>query len=341
MFRNKHVTRPILDYSNIKILMVIVFMIISMVTFRAHGQTSYHVPIITKNDDGLYSIEAHGSTLQSVTDALRDRTNIQIFVNKEVRNVTITINKQNLTLIELIKEIAGDNYAVAFEDYEITSLYILNAGLEHSQFLDSGFSEFSGKIQVSQNRARMFFITDSKNEQGINNYILKRHYYLEYLKQQDPNLEIQVQISFENYLSASELLEFVEHNNIHALGLSIGSGEHGGGYELREGESLESALTKAEKHHGEFVATLLEDAESGLSDQDFAGSAKKLSDSYRQSGVKYYGIRGAGTVANITGTLSTDIVRLADPLVGGTVEEELMQAYSVTKIGIPLQPIDE
>lgn len=214
-------------------------------------------------------------------------------------------------------------------------------------------SEFSGKVQISGQRAKLFFMSPGGSKGEINDYIKKRHEVLEKLAKQEPNKELHAQLSFNGYLSADQMVKFVNENKVDTISLNIGWKEAGGGHDLKQGESIETAIKLVALHQKELLADLQADANASAESlrksrgTDAQMQAEfvfqKMIDEqtavFLTKGVTFYGVRVAGKAKQlheITGY--TKGIRLVDPLWGGSVEEEVADLYSVTKIAIPLKP---
>ena len=312
---------------------------------------------LTANADGTFSVISHSTPLGVLLSEISNTSNVDIYVDSASKQRPVTINVKNITLIQLLQRIAGDNYAMVYDGHNVTALHVLPPGKKGQPTESTAtVSEFSGQVKISNNRARMFFMPADNTKSTIDNYIKKRHEVLAKLSKEEPQKEIPAQISFQGYMSSDQIVELVKQNQLDPVTLNIGWKENGGGYDLKHGESIEAAIESAALHHERFVAQLQEDADmqvaslsqQGASDVEmraelaFQKNANDLSRVYHTKGIPFYGMRVAASTNQLHELTKNDqTIRLVDPLWGGSVEDEITNVYPTIKIAIPLVPEKE
>lgn len=307
----------------------------------------------TAHPDGTFSVISKGVTLGALLTKISETTNVDVYIGDSEKKRPVSINVNNITLIKLLRRIAGDNYAMVFDGRHVTALHVLPPGKSQPLGKDIAVSEFSGKVKISNQRAMLFFMPADNSKSVIDNYVKRRHEALAKLSKEDPNKELHAQISFNGYLSADQVVAFVKGNRLDPVSLNIGWKENGGGYDLKQGESIEAATKSAASHHDRFIAQLQEDAnmqvatlrQQGMADAEmqselaFQKNANDLSSVFQTKGVPFYGIRVAGRAEQLNALTGNDKeIKLVDPLWGGSMEKEIGDIYPVTKIAIPLVP---
>lgn len=307
----------------------------------------------TAHPDGTFSVKSQLAPLGALLSKIGDTTNVDIYVDSESKKRPVTIDVKNISLIQLLRRIAGDNYAMVYDGRNVSALHVLPKGKTHSAKNDNAISEFSGQVKITNQRARMFFMPANNSKSTIDSYINKRHAALSKLSEENPHKELHAQISFNGYLSADQVVALVKDNNLDPVTLNIGWKENGGGYDLKQGESIELAIKSAVAHHEQFIAELQEDAnmqvanlrQQGTSDAQmqsaliFQQNANNMNSVFHSKGVPFYGVRVAATAKQLQALTSNDEeIRLVDPLWGGSVEDEITNVYPTTKIAIPLVP---
>ena len=307
----------------------------------------------TAHQDGTFDVKANAIPLDKILSKISDQSNIDIYVDDESRKSPVTISVSNISLIQLLKRIAGDNYVINYDKNNITAFHILPKGNDNGEKNDVVVSEFSGQVRVSNQRARMFFMPQSSEKSAVSSYIQKRHEILAMLAKTNPDKELQSQISFQGYLSSEQIVSLVKGNHLDPVTLNIGWKENGGGYDLKKDESIEDAIKSAEFHHKQFVSQLREDADmqvatlrqSGISDAQmqpaitFQENAHELESVSQSKGIPFYGVRVAASASQLNKLTSEEkMIRLVDPIWGGAVENEIANTYPTKKIVIPLVP---
>jgi len=299
------------------------------------------------NADGTFNVASSGETLETLLAKISEATNVDVYVRRAVKNDTVTIHLKNVTLVELLRRVVGDNYAMVFDHERVTALHVLPRGTHVS------FAGFSGKVKISDQRARMFFMPPEDTEGAIDNYIRRRHEVLAELSKAHPEKILQAQISFDGYMTDKHLASLVMEQALDPVSLNIGWKENGGGYDLKQGESIEVAMESAKRHHERFIEQIREDADRqvddsrkrGMTDDEiqpkltFQKNAHELGSIFQAHGVPFFGIRVSGSAGQLQKMVeSRKEVKLVDPLWGGRVEEEIENLYPATKIAIPLVP---
>ena len=284
--------------------------------------------------DGTFSVNSRAVPLELLLARIHQVSNIKIYIDRKSKKRPITTSVYNISLVQLLKRIVGDNYVMVFD----------------------GNAEFSGQIKITDNRAKMFFFPSSSLKSVTENYIRKRHKLIEKLAYETPHKKLNAQISFQGYLSSGQLVELVKDNHLKPVSLNIGWKENGGGYDLKNHESIESAVEMAAIHHQQFIAEIQADAnrqvaglrQQGMNDPDihaeleFQKNADGLAAIFHKNGMLFYGMRVAGTASTLHSILNNkNTVRLVDPLWGGAVEAEISKVYPTMKIAIPLVPEQE
>lgn len=310
----------------------------------------------TINKDGSYTVKSELAPLTLLLSKIGETADVDIYVDSELRNRPVTIDVKNISLLQLLRRIAGENYAIVYNKSNILSLHVLSKGKDRSTENADTVSEFSGQVKISNNRAKMFFMPVENTESAVDDYIRKRHELLAKLASENPQKEFDAQISFKGYLPAEQIVALVRKNHLEPTTLNIGWKENGGGYDLRKGESVETAIESAAMHHKRFVEQLREDAdmqvallrEQGMGDDQmkaelvFQQNADELNSVLVDKGVPFYGMRVAGTAEKLHALSTKDQgIRLVDPLWAGSVEDEISDVYPTTKIAIPLVPENE
>ena len=302
----------------------------------------------TAHADNTFSVVSSGTALGVLLDKIRETTHIDVYTSEVEKKRPVSIDVKKVTLIELLQRVAGDNYAIVFEGQRATDLHLLPKG--------KTIPDFSGKVQIRDKRARLFFMPADDSKNGVNDYIRKRHEVLEQLAKKDPGKELQAQVSFTGYMTANQIVSFVKSNQLDPVTLNIGWKENGGRYDLKHGESIEAAIESAALYDKEFIAELQESADRQVaslrqkgvgndqmqSELTFQQNANELASVFHAKGVTFYGVRVATSAKQLHTLTSNDQeIRLVDPLWGGSVEDEVTNAYLTTKIAIPLVPDNE
>lgn len=310
----------------------------------------------TTNSDGTFNVISQLTPLEVLLLKIGETTNVHIYIDSASKKHPVSINVKNITLIQLLRRIAVDNYAMVFDGRNITALHVLPQG--KTQMTESAVkvSDFSGQVKISNQRARMFFMPADNTKSAIDNYIKKRHDALEKLSKEDPRKELHAQISFKGYLSSDQIVALVKENQLDPVTINIGWKENGGGYDLKRGESIEAAIESATLYDKEFIAELQESADrqvanlrqKGVDDTQmqseliFQQNANELSSVFHAKGVAFYGVRVAASAKQLHALTSrVQTIRLVDPLWGGSIEDEVANVYPTTKIAIPLVPDNE
>lgn len=308
------------------------------------------------NSDGTFNVTAQSIQLEVLLLKISETAHVKIYVDSESKKRTVTINEQSIPLIQLLRQIAGDNYAMVYDGLNVTALHVLPQGNAQSAKSAASIADFSGQVKISNQRARMFFMPADNTKSAIDNYIKKRHEALVKLSKEDPSKELHAQISFNGYLSSDQVVTLVRENQLDPVTLNIGWKENGGGYDLKRGESIEVAIESATLYDKEFITVLQESADrqvtnlrqKGISDAQmqseliFQQNANELSSVFHAKGVAFYGVRVAASAKQLQALTSrTQTIRLVDPLWGGSVEDEVANVYPTTKIAIPLVPDNE
>lgn len=310
----------------------------------------------TAHPDGTFSVISQSAPLEMLLSRIRETTNIDIYIDGALKKRPVSINVKNISLIQLLRRIAGANYAMVYDGLTVSALHVLPKGKTQSANGDIAIPEFSGQVKITNQRARMFFTPANNSKSAIDSYINKRHEALAKLSEENPNKELHAQISFKGYLSADKVAALVKENQLDPVTLNIGWKENGGGYDLKRGESIEAAMKSAALDHEEFLTVLKEDADmqvadlrqKGIGDAQmqselrFQQNANELASVFRAKGVTLYGVRVAASAKQLHTLTSNDQeIRLVDPLWGGSVEDEIANVYPTTKIAIPLVPDNE
>ncbi len=310
----------------------------------------------TPHPDGTFSVVSQSVPLEILLSKIGEAANVKIYVDSESKKRTVTIDVKNISLIQLLKRIAGDNYALVYDGHDVTALHVLPQGKAQSAESAVAFSDFSGQVKISNQRARMFFMPVDNTKDATDNYIKKRHEVLSKLSKEVPHKELHAQISFNGYLSSDQIVALLNEKQLDPVTLNIGWKDNGGGYDLKRGESIEEAIASAALHHNRFIEQLQEDADmqvaklrqKGISDAQmrselaFQQNANDLTSVFHDKGVPFYGVRVAATAKQLHALTSDDqTIRLVDPLWGGTVEDEIANVYPTTKIAMPLVPDNE
>lgn len=340
----------------ILILGIIICVIIASNTNASDENEQVYGFEFTAHRDATYTISGRSIPLNLVLSKVEEQTNVKIYVDSSIKQRPVTINAKNINLVELLKRIAGDNYVMLFGKHNVKSLHILPKGQKTQAKISSPISDFSGQVKVSNNRAKMFFTPKNNSNSEIQHYIKNRHATLAKLSEQEPHKKLNAQLSFHGYLSSEQIIAIVNENNLDPVSLNIGWKENGGGYDLKEGETIETAIYSASKHHQRFVSQIEEDAnmqvaslrQQGISDEEmnselvFQKNANDLSKVFQNQGVLYYGLRVAASSKQLYSLTNDDqAIRLVDPMWGGLVEDEVSNTYQTMKIAIPLVPVDE
>lgn len=329
-----------------------------MASFSLAGAASEEVRKLhfVINSDGTFNVTAQSIQLDVLLLKIGEAANVKIYVDSESEKRTVTINEQSIPLIQLLRQIAGVNYAMVYDGLNVTALHVLPQGTAQSAKSAAPIADFSGQVKISNQRARMFFMPADNTKSAIDNYIKKRHEALAKLSKENPSKELHAQISFNGYLSSDQIVALIKENQLDPVTLNIGWKENGGGYDLKRGESIEAAIESAALHHERFIAQLREDADmqvanlrqQGISDAQmgselaFQQNANDLSLVFLDKGIPFYGVRVAASAKQLQSLTSKDqVIRLVDPLWGGTVEDEIANVYPTTKIAIPLVPDNE
>ncbi len=214
----------------------------------------------------------------------------------------------------------------------------------------------SQKIDVpmvtEQNVTKFIFTPDKMDIQTINQYIKSRHQILERLALENPEQVLDAQISFRDYLNSKQIAKIIRDYGVDVVTLNIGWKEQGGEYNIRQDESIEEALEKANAHHRIFIDELYESASNeyqekmngSISEQErqrlseFLAHAVDLKNTFETYGVLYYSMRVKGKASKLKAIKGRDSnIRLVDPL-WDEREKGLRGIYKIKKIGIPISP---
>ena len=340
----------------LRALLLLISVIVApfVVAVDAHETTSGLQ--FTAHTEGTFSVISKATPLGLLLKKIGDKTNVDVYIDDASKQRPVSINVKNITFIDLLRRIVGDNYAIVYDGRNVTALHVLPEGKTKSDERAVTISEFSGQVKIHNQRARMFFMPADNSKNAIDHYIKKRHEALSKLSKEYPNKEMHAQISFKGYLSADKVAVLVRENQLDPVTLNIGWKENGGGYDLKRGESIEAAIESATLYDKEFIAELQESADrqvanlrqKGIGDAQmqseliFQQNANELASVFNARGVAFYGVRVAARAKQLHSLMSTDQkIRLVDPLWGGTVEDEIANVYSTTKIAIPLVPENE
>lgn len=341
---------------HLMILALIIGLAVTPLALAENDSITVNKLQFTTHSDGTVSAETRAIPLERLLSKISETTNIDIYVDNKSKNRPVTIDVNNIPLIQLLKRIAGDNYVMVYDSHNVSALHVLSTGETHQDNNADAITEFSGQVKVTNQHARMFFTPSGNTKDAIENYINKRHEALAELSKKDPQKELHAQISFQGYMSAEQIVSFVKQNQLDPVTLNIGWKENGGGYDLKHGESIEDAIEAAASHHKRFIAQLQEDADAqvaslrqtGASDVQmqveiaFQKNANDLNSVFQTNGIPFYGIRVAANASQLNSITNDDqAIRLVDPLWGGTVEDEITNTYPTKKIAIPLVPDKE
>jgi hypothetical protein len=214
----------------------------------------------------------------------------------------------------------------------------------------------SQKVDVlmvtEQNVTKFIFTPDKMDIQTINQYIKSRHQILDRLALENPEQVLDAQISFRDYLNSKQITKIIRDYGVDVVTLNIGWKEQGGEYNIRQGESIEEALERANTHHRILIEELYESAyneyqekmNGGISEQEwqrlsgFLDHAIDLKNTFETYGVLYYGMRVKGKASKLKAIKDKDSnIRLVDPL-WDEREKGLRGIYIIKKIGIPISP---
>ncbi len=342
--------------SRIAVLLLLISAIVAPLVLAGAASEKASGLQFVMNSDGTFDVTAQSIQLEVLLSKIGEATNVNIYVDSESKKRIVTINVKSISLIQLLRRVAGDNYAMVYNGRNVTALHVLPQGKAQSAESEVSVSDFSGQVKISNQRARMFFMPADNTKSAIDNYIKKRHEALSKLSKEDPRKELHAQISFKGYLSADQVVALVKKNQLDPVTLNIGWKENGGGYDLKRGESIEAAIESAALYDKEFIAELQESADrqvanlrqKGIGDAQmqseliFQQNANELASVFHAKGVVFYGVRVAASAMQLNTLTSNDqVIRLVDPLWGGSVEDEVANVYPTIKIAIPLVPDNE
>lgn len=297
--------------------------------------------------DGTVSINATSTRLKIILDEVSRKKGIEIKVGPGIDSQLITISEQNIPFYKFIKNIAGDNYAIIFNNDKISALHLLQK--DNTKRLPP---DFSGRVNVNKSHARLFFIPSSNSETDITTYIRDRRTLLQYLSETRPDLILIAQISFDKYISADTVRDFVSTNELTPTAINIGWQDNGAGYHLKQGESIDNALDNAASHHRKFMQQLLEDAyqqtnianNQNLSTEQvneintFKNHTEEISNNFNKIGLTIYGLKISAQASQLQQLTTNPAIKLVDPLWAGELESEMQNYYSVSRIAIPIVP---
>lgn len=220
----------------------------------------------------------------------------------------------------------------------------------------NGAESKSPKVDVpmvtEQNVTKFIFTPDKMDVQTINQYIKSRHQILDRLALENPEQVLDAQISFKDYLDSKQIAKVIKDYGVDVVTLNIGWKVQGGEYNIRQDESIEEALERANAHHRIFIEELYESAyneyqgkmNGSISEQeqqrisDFLAHAIDLKNTFETYGALYYGIRVKGKALKLKTIKDRDSnIRLVDPLWDDR-EKELRGIYKIKRIGIPISP---
>lgn len=308
----------------------------------------------TSHADGTFSVTAKEIPLAVLLAKTRETTSIAIYVDKASSKRLVSIDARNVTLVQLARRIAGNNYVIIFDGSGVEALRILPQGQSNES--RTAHLDFAGQVKITNQRARMFFMPAGNSKEAVDSYIKNRHEALSRIAREEPHKQLHAQVSFQGYMSGDQIIEFVKTNQLDPVTLNIGWKENGGGYDLKQNESIDAAIASVAMHHERFIEQIREDADMqveslrqhGITDNQmkseliFQENAHELNAVYLGKGVPFYGIRISASAKQLNSLVGNDHeVRLVDPLWGGSVESEIANVYPTTKIAIPLIPVSE
>jgi FtsZ-binding cell division protein ZapB len=200
----------------------------------------------------------------------------------------------------------------------------------------------------------LLFGPRSKSKKDVLAYVNARHKILGELNGQSPNNLAEAQVSFREYLDPGEMASFVKRNDLTVLALNFGHGEQVGGYELHDGEDIDSAINATITNHQAFIEELYESAHNQYEESvnrnmdreeierlsGFIAHAKEQKTAFQKRGVRFYGARVRGKVATLERLKKhSQIIFLIDPLISPNADGETIT--EVRKIiAIPISPYD-
>lgn len=325
--------------------------IVFFIFFPAHADTQAPDQqasfLFTTHADGTVSINATSTSLQVIFNEIHRKKNIEIKVGEGIGSRVISISEKHIPFYKLLKKITGNNYAIIFNNDKVSALHLLQ-----KDNTTKSPPDFTGRVSINNNHARLFFIPSSNSQIDIVNYISDRHSLLEFLSKNRPNLVLSAQISFDKHINADALRYFVFSNDLTPIAINIGWQDNGAGYHLKKGESIDNALNSAASHHRKFTQQLLEDAHQqtnqinnqNLSTEEineinnFKTHAEEISYKFNKNGLTIYGLRITGKANRLHQLTSKPAIKLVDPLWAGELENEIQNNYSVSKVAIPIAP---
>lgn len=200
----------------------------------------------------------------------------------------------------------------------------------------------------------LLFGPRSKSKKGTLDYVDARHKVLGELYKQAPGDFVEAQISFREYLDPREVASFVKRNDLTVLALNFGHGEQVGGYELHDGEDIDSAINATTTNHQAFIEELYESAHNQYEESihrnanreeierlsGFIAHAKEQKSSLEKRGVRFYGARVRGKVATLERLKKrNELIFLIDPIVSSNTDRTTITEVR-KKIAIPISPYD-
>ncbi len=128
--------------------------------------------------DGAYTASSESFSLDSPPYETDQETGIITYVNDTIRARVVDTNESIIILAQLLKRVAGDNYASVYNADRATALLILPN--ENEMVINSvhHYSNISGRIKVKNNDTKMFFMPKNENKNTISEYIKDRFYFL-------------------------------------------------------------------------------------------------------------------------------------------------------------------
>lgn len=307
----------------------------------------------TINPNGTIDLAAHSVLLGTLLSEIGEAMNISVHIDNESKTRTVTLIKSDLPLVQLLEEVAGDNYVLGYENFTPRAVYVMSQGEAHSPVNVAQAPDFSGQVRISNQQARLFFMPAGSGAEAIEDYIRKRHEILAKLSQATPGKELPAQISFNAYLPSERVVELIEKNQLSPVTLNIGWKDKGGGYDVNSKESIEAAIESVAQHHERFIAQLKEDADRQVktlrqqgedsvkmsSALRFQQNANELNSVFHSQGLLFSGVRVVASTQKLHSLIRGESeVRLVDPLWGGEIEAEISAVYSTTKVAMPLVP---
>lgn len=282
---------------------------------------------------------ARKAKMSEILSEISKRAGVNINVKKEAGDELVSVSIKGKTLPEVLKEVIGNNYILVMKKTDLGFNVTKGKVLPTNEPIE----EFFGFFTINGNRAKMFYTPPENTPESVAEYIKERHKFLDYLAKTDPSKIIVSQVSFKDFISANEFISFAKKYNLDIETINAGRNDCTGGFNVKQGESLEDALVSLNKSEEGFINRMVETShqlnENGEISSEEAQKWEDYKGSFQESGTLVFGVKLKGSAQNLKNIKDTEgEVRLIDPITQGDFNNLLEQNFNVSQIAIPVSP---